>query len=206
MCPPQQDINTGSTPIPTVCPLSAKDDISGLEVASILGVAENHKDAVKCRVFQEDGDDEDDGGGNDEARDSVLVHSIDIEALQSGDSGGGDDDDGDGGDGDDDEKDDEFGEDMVLRPNFSTDPQDQWDIVAFFDGSEIWKQFRITVQSQMDAQNATDTQVPNMNVATNQEELDKLLQNLLGPNENDDDDAESNGSDSDSDDEEEDGR
>ena len=50
----------------------------------------------------------------------------------------------------------------------------------------------------MDAQKATDTQLPNMNVAANQQELDKLLPNLLGPN---NEDADSDDSDSDSEDE-----
>ena len=107
------------------------------------------------------------------------------------------DDDGGADDEGDDEKEDEFGDDVVLKPNFSSEPEDQWDIMAFFHSSEVWQQFAGTVSMEMDAQNATDTQVPNMNVATNQQELDKLLQNLLGPNNDDDDDADSDsGSDS----------
>jgi len=88
----------------------------------------------------------------------------------------------------------------VLKPNFSKAAEDQWDIVSFFVKNKVWQQFVKTVSMQMEAQNATETQVPNMNVANNQEQLDQLLQNLLGPN-NDGGDTDSTDSDSDSDDE-----
>ena len=122
-----------------------------------------------------------------------MVIKPDLAALAVDDEG-----DDNGDDLGDDEKEDDFGEDVVLKPNFSAEPEDQWDIISYFQCSEVWQQFAGTVCMEMDAQNATDTQVPNMNVATNQQELDKLLQNLLGPN-NDDDDADSSDSDSDSD-------
>merc|ERR1712176_336489 len=99
-----------------------------------------------------------------------------------------------------DDESEEFGDDVVLKPNFSKAPEDQWDIVKFFNNNKVWKQFIVTVSIQMEKQNATETQVPNMNVANNQEQLDQLLQNLLGPNNDGADDSDSD-SDSDSDDE-----
>merc|ERR1712113_199718 len=101
---------------------------------------------------------------------------------------------------DNEEEEEEFGDDIVLKPNFSKAAEDQWDIVAFFNKNKVWKQFIVTVSIQMEMQNATETQVPNMNVANNQEQLDQLLQNLLGPN-NEGGDDDSSDSDSDSDDE-----
>jgi len=147
----------------------------------------------------EDEEDDDDNNYSDEEesapRPSVIIKG-DLGVILD-ESGDGDQDDMDDNDLDDDEKD-EFEEDVVLKPNFSSEPEDQWDIVAFFEESQVWQQFAGIVSKEMDAQNATDTQVPNMNVATNQQELDKLLANLLGPN---NEDAESSDSDSDSDDE-----
>eukprot|EP01083_Nonionella_stella_P095147 267058_1 len=86
-----------------------------------------------------------------------------------------------------DQRDDDEEEDAnELKPNFSQHPEDQWDIVAFFNQNEVWKQFIHTISIQMEAQNAnTETQqnlIPNMNVQNNQQQLDQLLQNLLGPN------------------------
>merc|ERR1712228_584326 len=95
----------------------------------------------------------------------------------------------------------EFGDDVVLKPNFSKAAEDQWDIVKFFNQNKVWQQFIVTVSIQMEAQNATETQVPNMNVANNQEQLDQLLQNLLGPNNDGADTSDSTDSDSDSDEE-----
>merc|ERR1712228_421476 len=103
--------------------------------------------------------------------------------------------------GDEDENEEEFGDDVVLKPNFSKAAEDQWDIVKFFNQNKVWQQFIVTVSIQMEAQNATETQVPNMNVANNQEQLDQLLQNLLGPNNDGADTSDSTDSDSDSDEE-----
>merc|ERR1719150_1599815 len=146
---------------------------------------------------EEDDEEEDDTNYSDEddpqQRPSVIIKpDLDVILDETGDV------DGDNEMDDDDEKGDEFEEDVVLRPNFSSEPEDQWDIVSFFEESQVWQQFSGIVCKEMDAQNATDTQVPNMNVATNQQELDKLLANLLGPN---NEDADSDDSDSDSEDE-----
>ena len=54
----------------------------------------------------------------------------------------------------------------------------------------------------MEAQNATETQVPNMNVANNQQQLDQLLQNLLGPANEEGSDSSSSESESDEDNDE----
>merc|ERR1712176_1091884 len=103
-------------------------------------------------------------------------------------------------DADADAEEDEFGDDVVLKPNFSKAPEDQWDIVKFFNNNKVWKQFIVTVSIQMEKQNATETQVPNSNVNANDKQLDQLLQNLLGANNDGADDSDSD-SDSDSDDE-----
>ena len=88
---------------------------------------------------------------------------------------------------------------MVLKPNFSKAPEDQWDIVRFFKENKVWQQFFATISFQMELQNATESQVPNMNVANNQDQLDQLLKNLLGPNNDGADTSDSTDSDSDSD-------
>ena len=142
--------------------------------------------------IQDDDENEENGDSEEEeepqSRPSVIIKP-DLEALTLEDVDN---------EAVDEEKGDEFEEDVVLKPNFSSEPEDQWDIVSFFEESQVWKQFKGIVSKEMDAQNATDTQVPNMNVATNQQELDKLLANLLGPN---NEDADSDDSDSDSEDE-----
>mmetsp|Transcript_2577 Transcript_2577/g.4178 ORF Transcript_2577/g.4178 Transcript_2577/m.4178 type:complete len:1436 (+) Transcript_2577:119-4426(+) len=145
----------------------------------------------------------------EEQRDSVVINEVPEDILNAAD--GDDAENADNNDSEDNaaekekaneseeaekkEEEDEFGDDVVLKPNFSKEPEDQWDIVAFFHASEVWKAFTPTVTLQMEAQNATEPQVPNMNVANNQQQLDQLLQNLLGPSE----DPESSDSDSDSD-------
>ena len=69
------------------------------------------------------------------------------------------------------------GEDDLFQPNFSDDPEDKWDIVSFFDGSDVWKKFNETVSSEMEARNSKDEQDEDQ-----QQQLDELLQNLLGSN------------------------
>merc|ERR1712025_479765 len=80
----------------------------------------------------EDDEDEDDNNYSDEEesapRPSVIIKG-DLGVILD-ESGDGDQDDMDDNDLDDDEKD-EFEEDVVLKPNFSSEPEDQWDIVAF---------------------------------------------------------------------------
>merc|ERR1712129_626656 len=99
-----------------------------------------------------------------------------------------------------DDESEEFGDDVVLKPNFSKAPEDQWDIVKFFNNNKVWKQFIVTVSIQMEIQAPAEMQVPNSNVNANDKQLDQLLQNLLGPNNDGADDSDSD-SDSDSDDE-----
>merc|ERR1711902_160973 len=99
-----------------------------------------------------------------------------------------------------DDESEEFGDDVVLKPNFSKAPEDQWDIVKFFNNNKVWKQFIVTVSIQMGIQAPAEMQVPNSNVNANDKQLDQLLQNLLGPNNDGANDSDSD-SDSDSDDE-----
>ena len=92
--------------------------------------------------------------------------------------------------------------DDLLKPNFSDDPEDEWDIVSFFDGSVVWKKFIETVSSEMEARLSGDEHIPKEN---NEEQLDQLLQKLLEPNKDDTSDSTTDSStDSDSDSEEED--
>eukprot|EP00486_Rosalina_sp_Unknown_P002524 CAMPEP_0201567370 /NCGR_PEP_ID=MMETSP0190_2-20130828/7859_1 /ASSEMBLY_ACC=CAM_ASM_000263 /TAXON_ID=37353 /ORGANISM="Rosalina sp." /LENGTH=1469 /DNA_ID=CAMNT_0047987285 /DNA_START=114 /DNA_END=4523 /DNA_ORIENTATION=- len=154
-----------------------------------------------------DGDEEEE---DDPAnRDSVVINST-PRALVDEDEDEDEEDGEDNTDNDNEEQkameedsDDEFSDDVVLKPNFSKEPEDQWDIVSFFNGSDVWKQFIATVSLQMEAQNATETQVPNMNVANNQQQLDQLLQNLLGPANDDASDSDSDSTSSDEDGDEE---
>jgi len=127
-----------------------------------------------------------DGDGNDENQSMAPILTGGDSSDENGDA------DVDGGD------EEEFGDDMVLKPNFSKEPEDQWDIMAFFSGSSVWQAFRATVALQMEAQSPPggDSAVPNQGVANNQEQLDQLLQNLLGPTE---ENSDSTDSDSDSD-------
>lgn len=146
---------------------------------------------------QEDNLSNDDDDDENEKRDSIVINE-DIDTITNDEQKINEEIDENNENNNDD---DEFGDDVVLKPNFSKYAEDQWDIVAFFNQNKVWQQFILTVSIQMEAQNATETQVPNMNVANNQEQLDQLLQNLLGPNNDGADTSDSTDSDSDSDEE-----
>ena len=90
-------------------------------------------------------------------------------------------------------------EDLILRPNFSKDPEDQWDIVQFFDTNKTWAEFLIPLTEQMELQNNAEQQVPNQNTQ-GQDQLNDLLKNLLNTNDDDDDNNDSSESSDSSDD------
>jgi len=77
---------------------------------------------------------------------------------------------------------------FMLRPNFSDDPEDQWDIVAFFDKNEKFKQFKPILMLQMQIQNAVHNNDDGMD---HNDQLDHLLDSMLNPNDRNDSSSES---------------
>lgn len=79
-------------------------------------------------------------------------------------------------------------EQFMLRPNFSDDPEDQWDIVSFFDQNEKFKQFKPILLLQMQIQNAVHNNDDGM--GNHNDQLDHLLDSMLNPNDRNDSSSE----------------
>merc|ERR1712228_1112378 len=79
---------------------------------------------------------------------------------------------------DDQEENENIDNDIKEKKNYSLDERDQWNIVEFFNANDAWNEFAETVSTQIEAQCSSDIQVPH--IADNEEELDMLLQSLLG--------------------------
>jgi len=95
-----------------------------------------------------------------------------------------------------------------LKPNFSKETEDQWDIVKFFDSHPKWSEFAQVLTHEIETQTSVDTQVPVNNAAAGGSELNNLLNTFLeeGMNENqesNEEEAEAEGDSSDSDEAEE---
>eukprot|EP01084_Bolivina_argentea_P307967 532396_1 len=73
--------------------------------------------------------------------------------------------------------------------------EDEWDIVSYFNSLDIWTEFYPIILLEMESQNTNDVQLPDMNAGFNQHQLDQLLCNLLGPNEDVDSSTDSDDSD-----------
>eukprot|EP01083_Nonionella_stella_P295076 1002891_1 len=76
-------------------------------------------------------------------------------------------------------------ESFMLRSNFSDAPEDQWDIVNFFDNNENFKKFKPILLLQMQIQNSANYN-GNDGMGNQNDQLDHLLDSMLGgPHQND---------------------
>ncbi|ETO21273.1 hypothetical protein RFI_15930 [Reticulomyxa filosa] len=102
----------------------------------------------------------------------------------------------------DDDKDDEsFDEgDFILKPNFSKEAEDQWNITKFFDNHPKWSDFFQVLTHEMEVQTSADTQVPALG-AQGTDDLSALMNNIIsdGADDNENDDGNADGDSSDSD-------
>jgi len=121
----------------------------------------------------------------------------------------------------DDSKDESFGDtgDFVLKPNFSTEPEDQWDIVKYLESHAKWPDFSQVLTHEMEVQMSVETQVPmalpgqglgedgfQTNIASNEFSVGGVEENPQEDGDNDGDNdgyGEADGDSSDSDNEEE---
>lgn len=70
---------------------------------------------------------------------------------------------------------------FMLRSNFSDDPEDQWDIVQFFDNNEKFKKFKPMLLLQMQIQNSTNYNGNGDGMGQDHnQQLDNLLDSMLG--------------------------
>ena len=61
----------------------------------------------------------------------------------------------------------------------TNEDEDKWDIVDFFEANDAWNGFADTLSTEIDAQRSESIQTPNLGIGDNEEELDKLLKDLL---------------------------
>jgi len=90
---------------------------------------------------------------------------------------------------------------LILRPNFSTDPLDQFDIVKHFESNPAWIKFIPILTREMETQNSSDVlPEPPEQLSQPSNGLDALLDDLLGSsnvteNANEDSDSDSDSED-----------
>lgn len=69
---------------------------------------------------------------------------------------------------------------FMLRSNFSDAPQDQWNIVEFFDANEKFKKFKPILLLQMQIQNSANYNGDGAGMGDQNQQLDGLLDAMLG--------------------------